>query len=144
MKLKLPYKVLIVDDEVMICDMLKEYLSTIYLDKLEISQESDSTKALNKIQSDEFNILITDINMPGLKGDDLLRKAIAQQKGTRVLILTADETYTVAINCFLDGASGIIKKPFTEESLRKSLDLCIKELDHWRDLINQKFAPSKS
>jgi CheY-like chemotaxis protein len=79
------YKVLIVDDEIAIRTMLQDYFETSY----EISTAANANEALEAVDAGCFDLVISDINMPGMKGPELLTEARKRKPGTKVILMTA-------------------------------------------------------
>jgi DNA-binding NtrC family response regulator len=132
-----PYKVLLLDDEPDILFVLKEMLEAIYDNELIIHVKTNPLAALELIEKEQINIVVTDINMPDLPGDVLLRKIKELQSGTEIVILTGDSTLSLCVTCFYDGATAFVRKPFQSKELRMAIDLCISKLDHWSTLLGK-------
>lgn len=110
--------VLIVDNDRVLLGMLKEGLSTEgYLCETTTSTEA----ALEFINETFFDILVTDIIMPGMDGFELTEKAKRLRPDMAVVIMTGfidDFSYDRAIEA---GASDFIKKPFTLKEMKMRL-----------------------
>ncbi len=137
MMIKEPYKILIVDDEEGITDIVGIYLKQIYEDRLEIHETNDPKKALEIIQKGDIDFLITDLTMPKITGEILLVEAMKAQKGIQVIVLSGMDTYVTALNCFLDGAASFIKKPPQKEQIKDAVDICIHKLEFWKEFLNE-------
>ncbi len=79
------YKVLIVDDEPSIQSMLFDFLESDY----DVTACSNAGEALNYVNNDTFDLVISDINMPGMKGYELLSKVKSISPNTRTALITA-------------------------------------------------------
>jgi DNA-binding NtrC family response regulator len=120
---KIPHKILVVDDDAemgrLLADVLqREGFSVLTLD--------DSLEASKVLKREEFDILITDLKMKGLKGLDLLEEAKKTAPLTPVIIITAFGTIESAIQAIKMGAHDYITKPFRMDELvltvRKALE----------------------
>jgi len=109
--------ILIVDDEVPICRVLKELLNSKGFDTHSASSAAAGLEILNKIKVD---IVITNIWMPGMNGIELTR-LIKGKYNSDVIIMTGYHSfkYEEAIRI---GASDLLHKPVTLEDLLKSIN----------------------
>lgn len=104
------YRVLIVDDDMTLCSIFKEGL----MDTGCYCQAASNGKsALDIISTKQFDIMITDIIMPGMDGLELTYKVKQLKPEIAVIVMTGfqqEESYERAVGF---GASDFIKKPFT-------------------------------
>ena len=103
------YKILVVDDDLEMCGLLSDVLKAEGFFPLAIS---DSSEALKILKKEEFDVIITDLKMKGLKGLDLLEEAKRVASLTPVIIITAFGTIESAIQAMKMGAYDYITKPF--------------------------------
>lgn len=136
--IKKPYSVLVVDDEEDICLLLSEHLNERYKDKVSIKTTTSALEALKIIENDYVNLVISDMRMPDVEGDEILRKAISMQRGIQVLMITGMDDYSATFTSFLDGATGYLKKPFGFSDFALAVDPCIERLDNWSALLKSK------
>lgn len=102
-------RVLVVDDEPAVCRMLESILA---VTDLEIDTAFDGVSALDRIQRTPYDLLFTDLVMPGLDGNELLRQAKAVQPDLKVVIVTGCPTQSSAIDAINIGVDGYLIKPF--------------------------------
>jgi two-component system chemotaxis response regulator CheY len=118
-------KVLIVDDSTMLRDMLNYALNEGgYSD---ITEAVDGVDALEKINGPEFDVIITDVNMPRMDGLTLiqeLRKVPAYAKKP-ILVLTTERSDEMKAKGKASGATGWIVKPFVPEQLLKAVNIVL-------------------
>jgi len=118
-------KVLIVDDSTMLRDMLNYALNEGgYSD---ITEAVDGVDALEKINGPEFDVIITDVNMPRMDGLTLiqeLRKIPAYMKKP-ILVLTTERSDEMKARGKAAGATGWIVKPFVPEQLLKAVNIVL-------------------
>ena len=106
-------KILVVDDEALIRDVVREYLQ---LDGFSVVEASDGDEALNKFQQEQFDLVIMDIMMPKKDGFQTL-KEMKQIKDTPVLMLSArGEEFDKLIGFDL-GIDDYVTKPFSPKEL---------------------------
>jgi two-component system response regulator AtoC len=112
-------KILIVDDEVLMRNFLIEALKRKGIEA--VSVESGE-KALKLLQEQSFDMIITDMKMPGLSGMDVLRKVKEISPRTLVMIITAFGTIENAVEAMKAGAFHYLIKPFSLESLIANIE----------------------
>ena len=104
-----PDRILIVDDEISICEVLSIALKKV---GYQVQFETDPRRALERIRQDPFDVVIQDLQMPGMDGIDLLREIKKVREETLVIILTAYGTWDRAVEAMRLGAYDYIHKPF--------------------------------
>ena len=89
-----------------------------------VTEADDGTTALPILQAGDIDFLITDWNMPGMPGLDLLKAVRADPKLAKmpVLMLTAEAKREQIIEAAQAGVSGYVIKPFTAETLKEKLE----------------------
>jgi two-component system response regulator PilR (NtrC family) len=107
--------ILVVDDERAIQDSLAWCLRT---DGHDVRTAGSGEEALAIMADQGFDLIISDIIMPGSSGVDLLRKARTLQPGTLVVLITAFATVETAVEALREGASDYITKPFKFDEIR--------------------------
>lgn len=103
------YNVLIVDDDLEMCKFISDVLKGEGISATSLSDSLEATKILKK---EEFDVIVTDLKMKGLKGLDLLEEAKKVAPLTPVIIITAFGTIESAIKAMKMGAYDYITKPF--------------------------------
>jgi len=104
-----PVKILIVDDDEVYRDVLKD---AIVQENTELSLAASGEEALQLLESSPFDILITDLNMPGIDGLTLLKKARQLYPDILTLIITGYGSLESAVEAIRSGAYDYIQKPF--------------------------------
>ena len=87
-----------------------------------IEDEYDGLKALSLLQTKSFDLVITDVRMPGLDGLELLRKIREIRPATRVLVMTAEGTPATVIRSLRDQAFGYLTKPFSLDGAAETVE----------------------
>jgi DNA-binding NtrC family response regulator len=108
------YKVLVVDDDPEMCKLLSDVLRGEEFSVLATGESLEASKILKK---EEFDVVITDLKMKGLKGLDLLEEVKKVAPLTPVIIITAFGTIESAIKAMKMGAYDYITKPFQIDEL---------------------------
>lgn len=101
-------RILIVDDEPLIREALCQFLSETYQCALAASAE----EALAKIEEEKFGVVISDINMPGMSGLEMISQIPAKSPFTSVIVITGQQVVDDAIQALRAGAFDYILKPF--------------------------------
>lgn len=115
-------KILIVDDFSTMRRIIKNLLRD--LGFTNTAEADDGMAALPLLQGGSFDLLITDWNMPGMPGIDLLKRVRADDKlnGLPVLMVTAEQKREQIDEATQAGVNGYIVKPFTAQTLKEKLD----------------------
>lgn len=108
------YKILVVDDDLEMCALLSDVLKGEGFTVMVLSDSLEASKALKR---EEFDAIVTDLKMKGLKGLDLLEEANKRAPLTPVIIITAFGTIESAIQAMKMGAYDYITKPFQMDEL---------------------------
>ena len=108
------HKVLVVDDEEIIRDSLFYILEK---EGYEVEKAENGKAAYDKIVNSHFDLVITDIEMPVMKGTELLEKIKTLDIQTSVIVITAFGSLDTAISALRNGASDYILKPVEFDEL---------------------------
>jgi DNA-binding NtrC family response regulator len=111
-------RVLVADDETSITMTLEEDLREAGHDVLVARTGDEAWAALER---DRFECLISDINMPGMRGDELLRRAKAADPALSVILVTGYGSIDSAVQAMKDGATDYILKPFRNDQIVHAL-----------------------
>jgi len=101
-------RVLIVDDDKHICALLEEALGRTY----ETETAQNGAQAFGSILKNRPDIVLLDINLPGMTGLEILRALKELDATIPVLIVTGNDTVAVAEDALRNGAAAYIPKPF--------------------------------
>lgn len=122
------FKILVVDDEEIIRDSISYILET---EGYEVEKAENGKIAYDKIKEKHFDLVITDIEMPAMKGTELLEKIKTLDQQTAVIIITAFGSLDTAITALRNGASDYILKPVEFDELL----IKVKRLFEVKDLL---------
>ena len=106
--------ILIVDDEESVRDSLYNWFIE---DGYRVECAEDAKKALSVLESDIFDIILTDIKMPGMDGLELLKRIKSIRTESIVIMMTAFATVDTAVQALKDGAFDYVTKPFDPDDL---------------------------
>ena len=115
-------KFLVVDDYSTMRRIVKNLLHD--LGYANVAEADDGKTALPLLQNGSFDFLITDWNMPGMPGLDLLKAVRSDDKLKKlpVLMLTAEAKREQIVEAAQAGVSGYVIKPFTAVTLKEKID----------------------
>ena len=98
----------------------------------DVTSCDDGRQALNLLQANRYDILITDLRLPGVNGMELLKAAKDRAPGCIVILMTAFATVENAVEALKLGAYDYLTKPFTPDRLLSMLNH-VRELHHVMD-----------
>lgn len=108
-------KILVVDDERDICRALQFLLIA---EGYEVSVALSGENAIQQMRKSDFDIVITDLKMPGVDGTAVLEEAKKHNPDAPVILMTAYASVESAVDAMKKGASDYIVKPFINEEIR--------------------------
>ena len=106
--------ILIVDDEESVRDSLYNWFLE---DGFRVECAENAKKALTILESDQFDIILADIKMPGMDGLEMLRRIKSLRSNAIVIVMTAFATVDTAVKALKDGAYDYVTKPFDPDDL---------------------------
>ena len=111
-------RILVVDDEPLVCDAVKLMLD---FDGHDVETACSGKEALAKLEQGRFDLVITDYEMPGMKGDELAAAIKARDAKQAVVMITAYAELLQSSGNPLTGIDWLISKPFLLENLREAI-----------------------
>jgi len=108
-------KILVVDDEIKMRRVLQMILQK---EGYEIVTSKDGREALQKVEEENFDLVLTDMKMPGLSGIDLLKKIRESDEEIPVIMITAYGTVETAVKAMKEGAYDYLLKPFEKDEMK--------------------------
>jgi len=123
------YSVLIVDDSPVMRTFIRRVLVLSGFEVGECMEAGNGEEALEQLGTHHVDVILTDINMPGMNGEELLRKLGADGvlKNIPALVISTDATKERILRMLALGAEGYMSKPFTPEALRAELERVLGE-----------------
>lgn len=110
-----PTKILVVDDEVSIREMIKKGLSQ--MGEFNVETAQNGVEAIEKIEKEIFDLVLTDLKMPEMDGLELLRNIKGTRPEVMVILMTAYGSIETAVEAMKMGANDYITKPINFEDL---------------------------
>jgi DNA-binding NtrC family response regulator len=136
-------KILIVDDQVSFCNHIQTVLQ---MEGYQADVAHNAGQALVALSSQSFDILLTDMKLPGMDGLKLLEKARKNDPDLSCIIMTAYGSISSAVASIKHGATDYLQKPFEPESLLMVIQKTVRErqmLQEIRDLrreVDKKYS----
>ncbi|MBW1822226.1 MAG: response regulator [Deltaproteobacteria bacterium] len=118
-------KILIVDDEVAVCDLLKDFLT---LKGYEVFTASDGHTAINKAKEVCPHLVMLDIVMPGISGMEVLKEIKKLNPKTGIIMITAVPDQGIITKSIDLGAYDYIRKPMDLKHVENVVMLAIKNI----------------
>jgi len=124
-------KILVIDDEKVICELLVQALGQRGYD---VESAESGPEALERLCQDFFNLLITDLKLPGMSGIEVLKEIKKVNPYIEVIIVTAYPTVETAVEAIKIGAFDFLSKPFDVPEIVAAIQRCLEKqrrmLDH--------------
>ncbi len=127
--------ILFVDDDDLTHTIVAEHLKGWPL----ISAHSGE-EALEIINEEDVQIIITDISMPGMDGLALLRQIKRQRPVIQVIVATSSDDVQHVLTAFAEGANDFLLKPLKRGDIEEALENCIARLGRWKATLRKLFT----
>ncbi len=108
------FRVLVVDDELIVRDSLKEWLEDVGFG---VDMAASGPEALERLETAPLDLMLVDIKMPGMDGVEVLRQVRESRPDLPVIMITAYATVDTAVEAMKMGALDYLTKPFDPEKL---------------------------
>ena len=131
--MKKKVKILIVDDEAIVRESLRDWMSDV---GNQVLTAENGHQALEIIEKEKPGIAIVDLIMPGMDGIELLKRAKEIYPNIEVIIITAYGSIPTAINAMREGAYDYIEKPFCPERA----ELLVNKLAEHQRLVEENIS----
>lgn len=131
----------IVDDEVAVRNSLRQALKRICT----VKTFSTVEKALKSIDKEPVDLVLLDIELPGIGGVNALKQLKQKSPGTAVIMVTANDEVPTVVSCMKQGAYDYITKPFNLKMVVRKVHNCFESLHMKKEveLLQQKYFQEK-
>ncbi|MCS6804291.1 MAG: sigma-54 dependent transcriptional regulator [Acidobacteriota bacterium] len=119
-------KILVVDDEKLQRDILQLILAE---EGHQVSTAASGHQAMQLVAHEHFDLVLTDLKMPGMDGLQLLKELLTQDSSTCVIMMTAHGSIDSAKEAIKLGAYDYLEKPLERDTLLKTIQEALKQLD---------------
>jgi len=116
--------ILVVDDELIVRESLSKWFAE---EGFRVEAADNAANALKKLQTNNWNIMLVDIKMPGMDGIELLHRVKETNKHIAVVIITAFAAVDTAVKALKDGAYDYVTKPIDPDYLDHLIDKILQE-----------------
>ena len=124
-------RILVVDDDRAVVDLLVELLR----DRYDVEGLVSPREALRKACAEEVDLLVADVEMPEMRGIELLEAIQRRNPGQLVLLITAFGSIELAVQAVRAGACDFVSKPFAAEALIVAIERALRERVMRREII---------
>ena len=100
--------------------MMREFLLEVFAE-YEPQGAASGEEALTLLAKQSFDLVISDLKMPGVDGLELLRRIKERDQNTEVIIVTGFASRQTASDCVAAGAAEFLKKPFTIRQIKSAV-----------------------
>lgn len=123
------FTVLVVDDSPVMRSFIRRVMTLSGFEVGECYEAADGEEALARLKEHNVDVILTDINMPKMNGEELLRQLESDQRLRSVpaLVISTDATKQRILRMLSLGAEGYMTKPFSPEALREELERILGE-----------------
>ncbi len=124
-------RILAVDDELDMLALLKMIIEG--YSEHQVMTTNNPLEAAELVEKEQFDLLLTDLKMPGLDGMELLTLAKKRDEDALVMVITAYGSLESAEEAMGKGAFDFITKPFRKEQILLAIDKAMR----WREMVRQ-------
>lgn len=116
-ELEIKKSVLVVDDEEIIRDFLTEVL-----EDFEVTVACDGDEAIERLKAQSFDLVITDLRMPRVSGEEVVKAAQEISPKIRVIVISGYSSLYTVSQSVSNGACAFLSKPFSINELLKTVN----------------------
>ena len=132
------YKMLIVDDEATIIELLGDYFEQ---EGFSVVTTVDPFEALKIVEDGGIKIVLTDIKMPKMTGIELLEKIKEINGLVQVIIMTGYGSLENTVKCLEQGANDYLLKPFKSmDEIKEIVNMTINKIFRWEKVIKDIYV----
>jgi two-component system C4-dicarboxylate transport response regulator DctD len=127
-------KMMVIDDDAITLTMLKSYLDG--YEELDVRYVDNPSQALRLIEAEKFNIVMSDIVMPGMDGITLVRTIRNTDPLIHLIIMTSHSSLSFVIQALEAGALDFVIKPFSgQEEIDLVVGSSIRRWERWKTVL---------
>ena len=124
-------RILAVDDELDMLALLKTIIEG-YSDH-QVTTTNNPLEAAELLEKEQFDLILTDLKMPGLDGMELLERAKKHDEDALIMMITAFGSMESAEEAMAKGAFDYVTKPFRKEQILLAIGKALR----WREMVRQ-------
>ncbi len=134
---------LLVDDDISILRLIEKVLKKSLGDAITMESVVDARDAIARIDQGDVELLITDLEMPGISGLDLLQRAKKQKPCTQVILLTGSTDSDSLLDALEMGANDYLVKPVDLQMLEQLVSEAMQRLSRWKQALRETWAKKR-
>ncbi len=115
-------KALVIDDDISTLDLMRFQLES---ENFDVVTVANGTKGIKFVEEEDFDIILTDLNMPGIDGIEMVKKCKEISPETEIIMITGDGSATKAVEATKAGAFYYVEKPVDLEELMLLIEKAI-------------------
>ena len=132
------YNILIVEDSSPMRAVIKKIIRASGFNVGEIFEASNGKEALNVLNDEWLDLVLSDYNMPDMDGLELLNEMKKNDTFKSIpIVMVTTEGSKKRVEAFLEKGAGYIKKPFTPEEIKQKLNLIMGEPEDGEDIFDE-------
>jgi len=112
-----PKSILVVDDE----QVMREFLADV-LEDFRVVKAADGDEAIDRLKQEEFDLIITDMKMPRVSGEEVVKFAKEIYPDARIIVISGYSSLSSVSNTLGYGVCAFLSKPFTIKQIRTEVE----------------------
>jgi DNA-binding NtrC family response regulator len=125
------FRILVVDDDRAVVELMLDELRSRY----DVAGVGSANEALARLEREDFDLMIADIEMPGMRGTDLLKTVLERRPNLLVLLITGFGSIELAVQAMRAGACDFVAKPFKTNALVLAIERALRERTMRREIV---------
>ena len=117
MGIELKQTVLIVDDE----EIIRNFLYEVFSDDYDVSLASDGSVAIEKIKENKYDLIITDLMMPNITGEEVVKFVNENEPSTKIIVISGFSSLHTVSQSINNGACAFLSKPFSIKEVQQTV-----------------------
>ncbi len=123
MGIELKQTVLIVDDE----EVIRDFLYEVFSDDYDVSLASNGSIAIEKIKENKYDLIITDLMMPNITGEEVVKFVNENEPNTKVIVISGFSSLHTVSQSINNGACAFLSKPFSIKEVQQTVINALEE-----------------
>ena len=133
----MPTKILLVEDDINLQRVLLEAIAT---KGHQVEGVSNAEAALSRLAAEEFDVVVTDVNLPGMSGLDMLPQCFRIRPGIYAIVVTAYGTIEIAVEAMKRGAADFLTKPVSLADLTGAIKVATERIAQRKSTLGQTIS----
>lgn len=113
--------ILVVDDE----EIIREFLSEVLDEEFNITLARDGSEAIEHLKKTRFDLVITDLKMPEVSGEEVVKFACQTDPNYKVIVISGYSSLYTVSQSVNNGACAFLSKPFSIKQLMQTVSSCL-------------------